>query len=90
MEVESSQNARSLGHCVTDNHGIKDRHLILGMWLTFLSLVDVSIGSLEQAPFNQNRLPFMAPHSFNVFCPSRVHLVAGSIFMVEVLMWWAL
>jgi hypothetical protein len=39
-----------------------DRHLILGTWLTFLSLEDFSTGSLEQAPFNQNRLPITAPH----------------------------
>jgi hypothetical protein len=39
-----------------------DRHLILGTWLAFPSLVDFSIGSLEQAPFNQNRLPITVPH----------------------------
>jgi hypothetical protein len=39
-----------------------DRHLILGIWLTFLSLIDFSIGSLEQVPFNQNRLLVTAPH----------------------------
>ena len=43
--------------CMTDSHRIMDRHLILEMWLAFLSLVGFSIGSLEQAPFNQNRLP---------------------------------
>ena len=63
MGTESSQNARSLGHCMTDSHRIMDRHLILGTWLAFLSLVDFSIGSLEQAPFNQNRLPITSPQS---------------------------
>jgi hypothetical protein len=39
-----------------------DRHLILGTWwLVFLSLVDFSTGSPEQAPFNQNRLPITVP-----------------------------
>ena len=38
-----------------------DRHLILGMWLAFPSLVDFSIGSPDQAPFNQNRLPITVP-----------------------------
>jgi hypothetical protein len=61
--VESSQNARSLGHCVRspDSHRIMDSHLILGTWLTFSSLVDFSIGSLEQAPFKQNRPPITVP-----------------------------
>ena len=31
------------------------------MWLTFLSLVEFSTGSPEQASFNQNRLPIKAP-----------------------------
>jgi hypothetical protein len=33
-----------------------DRHLILGTWFAFLSLVDFSIGPPEQAPLKQNRL----------------------------------
>ena len=44
--------------CMTDSHRITDRHLILGTWL---SLVDFSIESPEQAPFNQNRLPITVP-----------------------------
>ena len=63
MGVESSQNDRSLGHCMTDSHRIMDRHLILGTWITFQSLVDSSIGSLEQAPFNKNRLPNIVPQA---------------------------
>jgi hypothetical protein len=47
--------------CVTDSHRIMERHLILGMWLSFPSLVDFSVGSLKQAPFNQNRLPITVP-----------------------------
>ena len=38
------------------------RHLTLGPWFTFLSLVEFSTGSLEQASFYQNRLPITAPH----------------------------
>jgi hypothetical protein len=37
---------------MTDSHRIMDRNLILGTWLAFLSLVDFSIVSQEQAPFN--------------------------------------
>ena len=37
---------------MTDSPRIMDRNLILGTWLTFMSLVDFSIGSQEQAPFN--------------------------------------
>ena len=59
--VESSQNARSLGHCKTDSHRIMDRYLILGTWLSFPSFVDFSIGSLEQAPLNKNSLPNTVP-----------------------------
>jgi hypothetical protein len=55
MGVESSQDTGSLGHCVTNRHRIMDRHLIP-------SLVDFSIGSPEQAPFNQNRLPITVSH----------------------------
>jgi hypothetical protein len=47
--------------CKTDSHRIMDSHLILGTWLAFPSLVDFSIGSQEQAPFNQNRLPITVP-----------------------------
>jgi hypothetical protein len=35
--------------------------LILGRWLIFPSLVEFSTGSLEQAPFIQNRLPITVP-----------------------------
>ena len=65
--VESSQNARSLGHCVIYSHRIMElglcgvRHLTLGTWLAFPSLVEFSTGSPEQASFNQNRLPITAP-----------------------------
>jgi hypothetical protein len=62
--VESSQNVRSLGHYLTGSHRIMDRHLILGMWLHFPSLVDFSIGSPEQALFNQNRLPITVPQTY--------------------------
>jgi hypothetical protein len=54
--------------CMTDSHRIMElgvcgiRHLSLGTWLTVLSLVEFSTGSPEQAEFNQNRLPFTAPH----------------------------
>jgi hypothetical protein len=48
--------------CMADSHRVMDRHLILGMWLTCLSLVYFSIRSLEQALFNQNRLPITVPH----------------------------
>jgi hypothetical protein len=56
--------------CVTDSHIVTElwsrglcgvRHLSLGTWLTFLFLVEFSTGSLEQAPFNQNRLPITVP-----------------------------
>jgi hypothetical protein len=69
VRVESSQNARSLGYCLCDivtelwNWGLCGvRHLSLGTWLAVLSLVEFSTGSPEQASFNQNRLPFTAPH----------------------------
>jgi hypothetical protein len=51
---------------VTDSHRIMDRHLILGTWLAFLSLVDFFTGPLEQASFNQNRLPITVPHAATV------------------------
>jgi hypothetical protein len=35
------------------------------MWLTVPSLVEFPTGSLEQASFNQNRLPFMAPQGYD-------------------------
>ena len=52
--------------CVTYSHRIMElgalcvRHLTLGTWLPFPSLVEFSAGSLKQASFNQNRLPFTA------------------------------
>jgi hypothetical protein len=53
--------------CMTDNHRIMDRHLILGTWLAFLSLVGFSIVSLELAIFNQNRLPITVPQQCMTF-----------------------
>ena len=44
--------------CMTDSHRIMDRHLILGTRLTFLSLVDFSIGLLDQTPFNQKQAAY--------------------------------
>jgi hypothetical protein len=49
--------------CTTDSHRIMDRHLILGTWLAVLSLIGFSTGSLEQAPFNQNRLLITVPQT---------------------------
>ena len=50
--------------CVNNCHRIMEVGALwfqapsLGMWPTVLSLVEFSTGSLEQASFNQNRLPF--------------------------------
>ena len=58
--------------CMTDSYRIMDKHLILGMWLP--SLVDFSIGSLEQALFNQNRLPTTVPQNKTIaLCPDSPH-----------------
>jgi hypothetical protein len=52
--VTDSQELWSWGLC-----GV--RHLAVGMWLTFLTLVEFSTGSLEKTSFNQNRLPITVP-----------------------------
>jgi hypothetical protein len=47
VEVESSQNSRSLGHCYVVGGPCGVRHLTLGMWLAFLTLVEFSTGLQE-------------------------------------------
>jgi hypothetical protein len=57
--------------CVTDSHIVMElgfcavRHLTLGIWFAFLSLVEFSTGPPEQAPFNQNRLPITVPQYYS-------------------------
>jgi hypothetical protein len=70
VRVESSQNARSMGHCLPEySSRIMElrtlcgvRQLCLRMWLTVPSPVEFSTVSIEQTSLNQNRLPFMVPH----------------------------
>jgi hypothetical protein len=57
--------------CVNNCHRIMEVGALwfqapsLGMWPTVLSLVEFSTGSLEQASFTQNRLPFTAPQRYS-------------------------
>jgi hypothetical protein len=67
---------------VIDSHRIMELEALWfqGTWLAFLSLVEFSTGSLEQAPLNQNRLPITAP-------TGHLQLGRGALLTWEVTLW---
>lgn len=77
MRVESSQNARSLGLCVTDNHRIMEMGapwcqvpVCLGAWLTVLSLVEFQLHLKSKSCSSRKQAASLRPTLIPIPCLS--------------------